>query len=145
VEGSSALRLEARRGFSCSTMEELGSISNSKGFRSFREGTDFSFVWRNGNNFGRFLKVVVFAVGGQRGLLGQVEDFVKVVSTASVFRSSYGATNSAGKHIRVVSEKKSTVCLGEPVVKDSSEAIGFDIDTKYTDSHTVEGLRRMLG
>jgi hypothetical protein len=30
VEGSSALRLEARRIFSCLTMEELGSISDSR-------------------------------------------------------------------------------------------------------------------
>jgi hypothetical protein len=76
-------------------VEELGRLSASKGFRCFREGFEFSFAWRNGYSFGRFLKVAVFTVGGRRGL------FVTVVSS-----------HSAGKQIRAVSKMRLTVCFG---------------------------------
>jgi hypothetical protein len=68
VEGSSALRLEARRGFSYLTVEELGSISDSRDSDLFKRAQSF-FSPGNGNSFGKFLKVVVFAAGGRRGLL----------------------------------------------------------------------------
>jgi hypothetical protein len=68
VDGSSALRLEARSGFSYLTVEELGSISDSRD-SDLSRGLIVFFRLGNGNSFGRFLKVVVFAAGGRRGLL----------------------------------------------------------------------------
>jgi hypothetical protein len=84
VEGFTVLRVEERRrGFSCvmrlsklcsiwlkSTLEELGRSSDTRDFiKSFHEGSKVSIAWRDGNSFGRYLEVVVYVVGGQRGLI----------------------------------------------------------------------------
>lgn len=83
VEGASVLLLEERRGFSgvmfmgtqgtawlVSTVEDLLQFLDAKEFvKSSGEGPKVLIIRRGGNSSSRFLEVMVYAMGGWRGLI----------------------------------------------------------------------------
>jgi hypothetical protein len=77
--------------------------------KSFREGSKVTIVRRGGNNFGQFLEVAVYAMGGLRGLVLIFEGWegrgwwrfaVELGKATMFFKASVGVGSSSSSPVK---------------------------------------------
>jgi hypothetical protein len=118
--------------------------------KSFREGSKVTIVCRGGNSSGWFLEVVVYAVGGRRGMIvfpeGRDRQGWGRVSGVSSSSSGVLVEKSLGKVAGVLSfaEVVGSLVVGEPLAQKAA-AVWCEAEKIYSLGREQEPFRQAVG